>query len=362
MASCVALSPLPFTGVRMHVLIVKLFSLGDVVHAMPAVQDILSQLPSAQVDWVVEPEFAPLVRRCAGIHRVIECDLRRWRETVFTADTRNAWRAFSSDLQYECYDAVLDLQGLNKSALVAKMARLSLAGLRYTLASQTNGAAFQAATRVVADVAVPVESHIHAVERTRVMCARALVYALPEKPRFGLVAHVDPARRATKTIVNQFFDVGHVEATPIVAFLHGSTRADKHWPEAHWLELGHRMNDFGYTVAFAHGNDEEQFRSESIANRLEQAVVWPRMALGALTDALGECLGVVGIDSGPSRIAGALDLPLVNIFNFDTVWRTGPQNSGHQLSVLGAPIPSVDAVWNAWMQASALAALRDSSH
>jgi heptosyltransferase-1 len=346
----------------MHVLIVKLSSLGDVVHAMPAVQDILHAFPGAQVDWVVEPDFAPLVRRCAGLHRVIECDLKRWRETVFTADTRNAWRAFSSDLQYACYDAVLDLQSTRQSTLVAKMARLGTDGLRYALATQTEGKVFQAPTRSAADVAVPVEAHLHAVDRSRVMCARALVYALPEKTSFGLLAHVDKAHRATKSIVNQFFDVGSIEATPLVAFLHGSTRTDKRWPEAHWLELGHRLNDLGYTVAFAHGNDDEQWRSESLANRLEQAVVWPRMAIGALTDALGECLGVVGVDSGPSQIAVALDLPLVKIYNFDTVWRTGPQDRHHQFSVFAEPTPSVNAVWNAWMEASALAALRDSSH
>lgn len=341
----------------MNVLIVTLSSLGDVVQAMPAVQDILHAFPGARVDWVVEPDFAPLVRRCAGVHRVIECDLKRWRETVLTADTRNAWRAFSADLQYECYDAVLDLQGTTKSNLVAKMARLGSDGLRYTLANQAEGAAFQAPTRWVADVAVPVESQLHAVDRARVMCARALVYALPDHASFGLLAHEDTARRATKSIVNQFFDVGQIEATPIVAFLHGSTRADKSWPEAHWLDLGHRLNDLGYTVAFAHDQDEEQWRSQSIANRLNQAIVWPRMPLGALTDALGECLGVVGVDNGASQIAAALDLPLVKIYNFDTVWRTGPQHRDHQLSVFAEPTPSVNAVWNAWMQASALAAL-----
>ncbi|MBC7682549.1 MAG: hypothetical protein H7172_09465 [Ferruginibacter sp.] len=145
-------------------------------------------------------------------------------------------------------------------------------------------------------------------------------------------------------------------------FLHGSIRVDKNWPENHWLDLGHRMNDLGYTVAFAHGNDEEQWRSESLANRLDQAIVWPRMPLGALTDALGECLGVIATDNGTSRIAAALDLPLVNIYNFKTVWLTGPQKRQHQLSVFAEPTPSVHAVWNAWMQASALAALRESPH
>ena len=62
---------------RMKILIVKLSSLGDVVHAMPAVQDIRAALPHAQIDWVVERGFAPLVARCEGVRRVIPCELRR---------------------------------------------------------------------------------------------------------------------------------------------------------------------------------------------------------------------------------------------------------------------------------------------
>ena len=343
----------------MNVLIVKLSSLGDVVHAMPAVQDILSELPGTQVDWVVEPGFAPLVRRCEGVRRVIECDLRRWRKTVFTVDTRNAWRAFSADLQQETYDAVLDLQGLSKSALVAKMARLSPDGLRYALANQTEGSSFEAPTRWVADVAIPVEPRIHAINRSRVMCARALVYALPEKVNFGLVSHSSMDVNAIKNISNNFFDSGATSPAPVVAFVHGTSRADKQWPVEHWLDLGHRMNALGYTVAFTHGNDEELWRSESIASRLTQAVVWPRMKVDALTDAMSECMGVVGVDSGLSHIAVALDLPHVQIYNFDTAWRTGPLQSDHQISVVSDTTPTVDAVWGAWMQASALAALRD---
>ena len=108
----------------MKILIVKLSSLGDVVHAMPAVQDILQALPMAQIDWVVERGFAPLVQRCTGVSRVIECELRRWRKAPFSHLTRHAWRAFKTELQRESYDAVIDLQGLSKSALVAWLVTL----------------------------------------------------------------------------------------------------------------------------------------------------------------------------------------------------------------------------------------------
>src|ERR1043165_6840705 len=96
------------------ILIVKLSSLGDVVHAMPAVQDIRAALPHAQIDWVVERGFAPLVQRCEGVRRGVGCELRRWSKSVLSAQTREQWRAFRRELRAESYDAVIDLQGLAK--------------------------------------------------------------------------------------------------------------------------------------------------------------------------------------------------------------------------------------------------------
>ena len=105
----------------MRVLLVKLSSLGDVVHTLPAAMDLMRAHPQAHIDWVVEPAFASLVRLCPAVDRVIEMDLRRWRSAPWAASTRAAWRAFRADLQQEPYDWVIDLQGLTKSALVSRL-------------------------------------------------------------------------------------------------------------------------------------------------------------------------------------------------------------------------------------------------
>jgi heptosyltransferase-1 len=113
-------------------------------------------------------------------------------------------------------------------------------------------------------------------------------------------------------------------------------------------------------VALPHGSDEEQRTAQRIASGLAHANVWPRLGLDALTDALAACAGVVGVDSGLSHIAVALDLPHVQLYNFDTAWRTGPRPAhpepveGRQRSVFATPAPSVDAVWQAWLAVSAL--------
>lgn len=329
----------------MNILIVKLSSLGDVVHAMPAVQDIRRALPQAQIDWVVERSFAPLVQRCAGVRRVIPCELRRWRKAPFAAATRAEWGAFKVELQREAYDAVIDLQGLSKSALIAWMARLAPAGKRYALANRTEGSGYEAPTRWVADVAIRIEPHVHAVHRSRELCARALGYALPQEERFGLQPNVAQGGVAPERVA-----VGVLTARPCVALVHGSSRADKQWPSAHWLELARRLDAAGHDVALLHGTDDEQRRSETMARAMPNAIVWPRLALDALTDALAGCAGVIGVDSGLSHIAVALDLPHVQIYNFDTAWRTGPVARTRQRSVYAQPAPGVEAVWQAWTQ------------
>jgi heptosyltransferase I len=327
----------------LNILIVKLSSLGDVVHTMPAVQDIRRALPQAQIDWVVEPGFAPLVQRCQGVSRVIPCALRQWRTSWWTAATRAAWRTFRADLGAVQYDAVIDCQGLTKSAIVARCAQLSATGKRYAMANQTAGSGYEAATRWLADVAVPLPVQVHAVERARLLCAAALSYSNTGFWNFfGLFSDVDIEKFATKTIV----------------FIHGTSRADKCWPEPLWVQLGQRLIAQGYQIALVHGSAEEEQRSQRLAQALGSAArVWPRLPLDALTDRLAGCAGALGVDSGLSHVAVALDLPHVQLYNFDTAWRTGPLAQGaaqaapaRQMSVFRQPQPDVEQVWQAWLQ------------
>ena len=328
----------------MKILVVKLSSLGDVVHTMPAVQDMRRALPHVHIDWVVESAFAPLVQRCEGVERVIACDLRRWRRNLWSTQTRQTWRAFKQQLQAQAYDLVIDLQGLTKSALVARMARLTPSGQRVAMANRTDGSAYEAPTRWLADKSYRLPARSHAVTRARELCAQALGYTIPAEMNFGLQAGVFVDDYAIKNIANN----------KPVALVHGTSRADKEWPLASWVELGHRLHAQGHPVVLVHGNDLEESRSHDLAKQIAGAQVWPRLGLDALTDRLATCAGVVGVDSGLSHIAVALDLPHVQIYNFDTAWRTGPlpRAEGHarQVSVFAKPAPDVDAVWKAWRQ------------
>ncbi len=351
-----------------RVLIVKLSSLGDVVHAMPAVQDIRQALPQARIDWVVERAFAPLVRCCAGVERVIECDLRRWRRAPLAAETRQAWRTFKQSLQEQSYDFVIDLQGLSKSAWVAWLAQLAPGGERVALAHATEGSSWERPTRWVADRVVSMQPHVHAVQRSRVLCAEALGYPLQAPARYGLQSHPQVPAIPEASVAAQHGGAAPgvsgaaALAGPLVALVHGTSRDDKLWPMAHWVALGQRLQALGFQLALPHGDAKELARAQALAQALPGAQVWPRLPLDQLLSQMAACVGVVGVDSGLSHIAVALDLPHVQIYNFATAWRTGPPEqradssssplasaAPRQISVVDQPTPSVDAVWQAWV-------------
>ena len=321
----------------MRILIVKLSSLGDVVHAMPVVHDILAAHPGAQIDWVVEPGFAPLVKRVEGVSEVIECALRRWSKAWWTSATRSEWRAFRTRLQRERYDAVLDLQGLTKSAVIARMAHLTKGGTSHGLANRTDGASHEPPARWLVDHAIRIEPRTHALDRSRELAARALGYPLQGAPVFGLHR---TAASVARTLV----------------FVHGTSRDDKLWPEDHWIALGQRAIAQGWRIALPHAGAHELARAQRLQAALgDMAEVWPAMGLDALVDRIGATQGVIGVDSGLSHIAVALDLPHVQLYNFPTAWRTGPQAAhghAHQVSVQAQTTPTVDEVWAAWLTVS----------
>ena len=325
----------------MRILLVKLSSLGDVVHTLPVVQDILAALPDAQIDWVVEKTFAPLLLQVQGLQRIIPCELRRWRQSIWATQTWREWRAFKADLQTARYDTVIDLQGLTKSAVVARLARLTSQGKRYAMANQTDGSGYEAPTRWVADVAIALVPKIHAVARARLLVAKALGYdiaSVKTVPNYGVKVPLAQSIRLQN-------------APKKIALIHGTSRQDKTWPLQNWVELGQHLAANGYQAALVHGSAKELLTSQAIAAQLGgNGIVCPLLPLDALTQKLATCQGAIGVDSGVSHIAVALGLPHVQIYNFDTAWRTGPLACSRQISVFAHAGPTVDAVWQSWLQ------------
>ncbi len=124
------------------------------IHTLPILVDIKNQYPDVQLDWVVEPSFASLLEFNPNIDRVISCSLRDWVKEGFGFRMLAKVKSFLKDLRQTPYDYVLDLQGLSKSALIARCAALTPQGVRVAMGNRTDGSSYESLTRWLSDRAI----------------------------------------------------------------------------------------------------------------------------------------------------------------------------------------------------------------
>lgn len=317
----------------MRILVVKLTSLGDVVQTLPVLHDIRTHVPDARIDWAVEEPFAGLLRQAPTLERVLPVAQRRWRKQPWAESVRRERRAFEQELRQQSYDAVIDFQGLVKSALVARQARLTPRGFTATYGNRSELCGYEWPVRFMVKRTVAMPRRIHAVARYRWLAAGALGYGsevLERPPVYPWLRSPAPAR-------------------PQVLFAHGTTRADNEWPEENWRALGERFAGAGFDVLLPQAGAREAAFAARLGQALDGAAqVLPPLDLTALLQRMAGASGLVGVDSGVAHMGVALGLPLVQIFSQPRVWRAGPVGQAHQQAVGGDHVPSVDEVWDAW--------------
>jgi heptosyltransferase-1 len=310
-------------------------SLGDVIHTLPALTDAARALPGIRFDWVVEEAFAEIPAWHPAVDRVIPVAIRRWRKRPLKNFTGPEWRRARNALRRQHYDAVIDAQGLLKSAFVARLVKATRWGMdKHSVRERLATLAYHHK--------IPVPREMHAVERIRVLFARALNYPLPTGPgdyclrdslRGGLPDKLAPAGQ---------------ELPPGLLFFHGTARAEKLWPEDHWIELAAMAAQQGYTVWLPWGSDEEHARAERIAGHHNtshsnagkngQAQVLPRLDLLGLAGMLLQASGAVAVDTGLGHLSAALDVPTVSLYGPTRVELVGAygRNQIHLQSPVGA--------------------------
>ena len=277
----------------MKILLVKTSSLGDVVHNLPMLTDIVTARPGITIDWLVEPAFADIPAMHPAVSSVIPADLRRWLRAPFD---RRTWRdvaALRARLRGLAYDMILDTQGLVKSAVVARLGRGPHYGPDRRSAREPLAAAFY-------DHGLAMNWDRHAVWRNRMLGSGALGYPLPETPPDYGLAIPEAEGRAIE---------------PACIAFHATSRASKLWPQGNWVALGQTLRRQGFRILLPSGNAREQAAAKEIAQAIgDGAQALARTSVRALADLIACARMVVGVDTGLLHLAAALGRPTVGIF------------------------------------------------
>lgn len=308
----------------MRILLVKTSSLGDVIHNLPVVSDLKRRFPEAAIDWCVEENFAAIPRLHPGVRRVVPVAVRRWRKALFSVSTWREMGAFRASLRADGYDAVLDTQGLLKSALVARQARGPILGYAAEAAREPLAARFYAATFAIPKAA-------HAVERNRWLAAAAFGYPPGQLLDYGIEA---PALEA-----------GWLPAGPYAVLLTATSRDDKLWAEGNWTSLGRALREAGLRAVLPAGSAVERERAARLAATLPDAVAAPPLGIKDLASLLAGARLTVGVDTGLTHLAAALKVPTVALYTATEPGLTGVFGTGFCRN-LGGPgrAPAVGAV------------------
>lgn len=298
----------------MKLLVIKTSSLGDIVHALPALTDAKRALPDLVVDWVVEPAFADIVRLHEGVRTVWTAPLRRWRRPGRVTTSWREAMALRRALRAERYDLVLDAQGLLKSALVARLAGGRIAGLDRASARGGPIAALYGERHAVS-------SALHAVDRMRLLFGAALGYA----PDLSLVASgIAPAARRAAEERRAFL-------------LHGTTWPSKAWPLAQWIALARGLAARGYRPALTFAGPAEETLARAVVAAVPEAELLGGRTLAQLAALIGDSALVVGVDTGLTHLAAALGRSTIGLFASTPAGQTAPR--GERTALLAATTP-----------------------
>ena len=303
------------------ILLVKLSSLGDVLHNLPLVWDLRARLPNAQIDWVVEEAYVHLLEPLRtregfkGIDRIIPFGLRRWKKHLFKLSTWQQFFAFKKQLQAVTYDTVIETQGLLKSALVCALANKTPNAIVAGLANATEFSGYEPIAKFFYGHLVQVPVQTHAVDRSRLVMCSALDWPAIQRsdsPQFyGSQIQVNLA----KPVLSEL-------KTPYVLFFHSTAREAKRWSNEAWITLGKELASRGYQVVLPWGSPTEKAVSLELAKHIPNALVPPSFSIEDAFKVITGAALTVGVDTGLTHLSAVLGLPTVEIYCDSPRWKT----------------------------------------
>src|SRR5436190_18451578 len=277
-----------------RVLLIKLTSLGDLIHALPALSDAQGARPGIEFDWVIGESVQEIAAWHPAVSRVFTTNHREWRGALASAETHGSISKTIGEIRASEYDLVIDGQGNFKTALLSLFAKGPGAGFdSHSVREWIAHLAYQ--RRFAAS------KNAHDIERLRRLFASALDYAMPTSP---------PDFR----IRRERFVQPKVELpADSLVFIHNASWKTKLWPERHWAALIGKCTQAGYRVLLPWGNQQEEARAKRLATGPGVQVL-PRLKLSEIGYVIARAKATVCMDTGLSHLAAALDVPSITLY------------------------------------------------
>lgn len=277
-----------------RVLLIKLTSLGDLIHALPALSDARRACPDIEFDWAIDENFQEIASWHPAVKDVVTTNHREWRETLAHPSTLGSLAGVVNRLRAQPYDLVIDGQGNFKTALLSLFANGPRAGYdRHSVREWVAHLAYQRRYAVV--------KNAHAIERMRRLFAAALGYPVPAStPDFGIQK-------------NRFVRPQAELPREYLVFVHNASWKTKLWPEAYWADLLGKSVRAGFSVLLPWGNEREQARAKRLAVHPGVQVL-PGLTLSEMGYVIERARACVCMDTGLSHLVAALNVPSITLY------------------------------------------------
>ncbi len=302
----------------MRVLFVKLTSMGDLIHALPALTDAKRANPEITFDWVIEKSFSEVAQWHPAVANIIPTSHRKWRKNIWGSIQNGEIPTFLKQLRQHQYDLIIDGQTSTKSAVTMMLAR----GLRCGLDKNSAREGFAS---FAYQKQFFVSKGIHAITRLRQLFAQVLQYPFVDnQPDYGINQY-------------SFAPPQCALPKPYVVFVHNASWETKLWPVHYWQKLITLAAADGLNVLLPWGNEAEKLRAQQISNNQPNAQVLPFCSLSEQAYILQQAVGAVCSDTGLSHLAAALNVPAVTIYGPTSIKLIGTTGLNQQHFV--SPFP-----------------------
>jgi heptosyltransferase-1 len=297
----------------MRILIVKLGSIGDVVHTLPALAALREAMPQSEISWVVERQSAEILKDNPLLDRLIEVDTKALRRGLMSGETLRAPRQQLRRLRASAFDVALDFQGLLKSASIAR-----LSGARRVF-GYARAALREPASALFLSKRVAVPTGTHVIRKALFLVKESMGIPVPEQPdRFSFPINVTPtdeseARQAAADSGGKY------------AILNpGGGWPTKLWSVERFGKLADLLwSSYGITSLVTYGPGEIELAEGVRRSSVSGKAVPVNLSLKAFYSLAREARVYVGGDTGPTHIAVAAGTPIVGLFGPTEWWRNG---------------------------------------